>query len=137
MLELFLNALPSIISAAVIFVGGGIWKMLKSAEAQRKKGQDEIKGHVSELKDMVEGMQKQLNEVKGITGDMLRDRLYYVLRSYEEQGFCPLEARDSLQKLYDDYRVKLHGNGNIERMFKRVCALPYDEPKGETCQHTT
>lgn len=121
-MEIILAALPSILSALVVFIATLIYNKLKSEATQRKNGHDELLAMMKEMRD-------ELDNVKGITGDMLRDRLQHVLKTYIERGCCPMADRDTLQHLFDDYKKKLKGNGHIERMFKRVCALPYEKPK--------
>lgn len=119
MLDIFLQALPSIISVAVVTLSGSIYKLVKSAEKQRAKGQEDIRNHLDDISH-------EIKDVKGTQYDLLRDRLLHLLTKYLDQGFCCQSDRENLERLFRDYKIKLHGNGTIEDMYNRVCVLPFE-----------
>lgn len=122
MLELVLNAIPAVISAGIIALFATVRNMLKSAEAQRKKGQEDINSRL----DYIEAL---LSQLKHTQYDLLRDRLHYLLRKYLDDGYCPFEDRQIIDNLFCDYEGIFNGNGQVRDAYNRFRDLPYFRPE--------
>lgn len=48
---------------------------------------------------------------------------------YTKKGYCPIYAKDAVEKAYKAYHA-LGGNGTITKLYNNLMALP-TEPKGE------
>lgn len=118
MLDLILSAIPAVISAGVIALLGAAVRLLQSIKKQNKQGQDDIKNDLKELKS-------EIADIKETQYDLLRDRLSHLLSKSLEQESCSQRERENIERLFRDYKEKLHGNGIIEDMYHRVCKLPY------------
>lgn len=52
-----------------------------------------------------------------------------IIRSYDkytDQGYCPIYARDALEKEYESYHA-LGGNGTITDLWERIQRLPTEK----------
>ena len=58
---------------------------------------------------------------------LLRDRIIQAYNNYQDKGFCPIYARDNVEKMYQEYHA-LGGNGMITELVERIKELP-TEPK--------
>lgn len=54
---------------------------------------------------------------------LLRDRIIQAYNNYQEKGFCPIYARDNVEKMYQEYHA-LGGNGTITELVERINELP-------------
>lgn len=118
MAELIFDVLPSVVSAGLIGLFGVVVRLLLTMRDQHKKGQQDIRDDLKELKN-------EIVDLKETQYDLLRDRLLHLLRKALREGYCSSQDRENLERLFKDYKEKLHGNGTIEDMYHRVCKLPY------------
>ena len=58
---------------------------------------------------------------------LLRAEIIRQNDKYSDRGFCPIYAKDALQKEYDAYH-QLGGNGTITKIFNNTMALPEEAP---------
>lgn len=57
------------------------------------------------------------------TRALLADRMVEQYNRHMEKGFFPIHARQNVEDMYTAYKA-LGGNGTIEDLYKRLCALP-------------
>lgn len=60
---------------------------------------------------------------------LLRLEIVRSYNEYTERGYCPIYARESLTRAYNDYHA-LGGNDVATDLFKKILALP-TEPESE------
>ena len=58
---------------------------------------------------------------------LLRTEIIRQNDKYSDRGYCPIYAKDALQKEYDAYH-QLGGNGTITKIFNNTMALPEEAP---------
>lgn len=75
------------------------------------------------------GMKKLFNKINeqesvkmGLQA-LLRDRIIQAYNVYQEKGFCPIYARESIDELVKQYH-NLGGNGVITDLFEKIKSLP-------------
>lgn len=54
---------------------------------------------------------------------LLRDRFYQGYKRYVHQGFFPIQEREIMQDIYDQYHA-LGGNGIITHLMEELADLP-------------
>lgn len=64
------------------------------------------------------------------TQSLLRADIIRSYEKYSEKGFCPIYARDALEKEYDAYHA-LGGNGMITDLMAHIHSLPTEPPEGD------
>lgn len=94
----FANAVGQIIEAAAIFIAGYCWRALR-----KKRADDEL--------------------IKEGLCALLRDRLIHKYERCMDTGWCSVEYREDIQKLYKEY-VALGGNGVIPGLIEKIKKLP-------------
>jgi len=57
---------------------------------------------------------------------ILRDRLKYLYKIYQKQGFCPLDDREDWEYMYQQYHA-LGRNGVMDETRKKLFALPTEK----------
>lgn len=68
--------------------------------------------------------------IKAGLQSLLRAELIRSCEKYETKGYCPVYARDSLERVYASYH-ELGGNGMITDLYNQIKELPTDtERKG-------
>ena len=72
---------------------------------------------------MVKKMVKSLRE--GLLS-LLRAELIRSYDKYSKKGFCPLYAKEALEKAYKAYSA-LGGNGAMQKVFEKTMELPIEE----------
>jgi hypothetical protein len=85
----------------------------------------------------INSLRNKVRKMK-IENDAIRDGMMALLRSeiitlynhYNGKKFLPYYAMETLNKLYIPYK-KLGGNGAIERLIKKLEAMPTDPEDGE------
>lgn len=61
---------------------------------------------------------------------LLRAEIIRSAEKYHDKGFCPVYAREALQRAYDSYH-NLGGNDVATELYRRTMALPSDPEKPE------
>ena len=62
---------------------------------------------------------------------LLYDRIVQgYLHFHDELGYMPLQAKESMQDVFDSYK-KLNGNGLGEQMYNKMKDLPTSKPRNE------
>ena len=61
---------------------------------------------------------------------LLDDRIVQLYKQYESQGYCPIDARRSLEKLYNAYHA-LGGNGTNTDLINKIKGFPTEPPEEE------
>lgn len=61
---------------------------------------------------------------------LLYDRIVQgYLHFHDDLGYMPLQAKESMQEVYDSYK-KLNGNGLGDQMYKKMQSLPTKREEG-------
>lgn len=66
--------------------------------------------------------------IKALKGGLLSLLRAEIIRShdkYTQKGFCPLYAKEALEKAYNAYSA-LGGNGAMKQVYEETMALPID-----------
>lgn len=66
--------------------------------------------------------------IKALKGGLLSLLRAEIIRShdkYSQKGFCPLYAKEALEKAYNAYSA-LGGNGAMKQVYEETMALPID-----------
>ena len=66
--------------------------------------------------------------IKALRGGLLSLLRAEIIRShdkYTQKGFCPLYAKEALEKAYNAYSA-LGGNGAMKQVYEETMALPID-----------
>lgn len=71
---------------------------------------------------------KEVDSAKNGVKALLRDAIIQQYNKYEERGFVPIYARESMEQMYKEYK-NLGGNGAIENLVAKLHRLPTS--KGE------
>lgn len=56
---------------------------------------------------------------------LLRDNIVMAYNKYNDKGFCPIYAKDSIKKAYQSYHA-LGGNDVATELYKKILAMPED-----------
>lgn len=64
------------------------------------------------------------------TQSLLRADIIRCYEKYSERGYCPIYARDALEKEYEAYHA-LGGNGMITDLMGHIRNLPTEPPEGD------
>lgn len=72
---------------------------------------------------MREENEKEQTSLKNGVQALLRDRIIQSYSHYEEKGFCPIYARENLEKMHKEYK-NLGGNGMIEDLMNKITDMP-------------
>lgn len=143
--------LPAVISGLTMFFVNRHYRKKDKSEESREK----IRNDISELRkdfesfkeqqheyhekiedkmdDSNETLDKEDNLTKVLSAALLvviRDRIVQLYDHYSKKEYMPIYARDSLNKMYEQYH-NLGGNGVTEGLVKKLLDLPTDPPKEE------
>lgn len=78
----------------------------------------------------VKSQKKEDSALKSGILSLLRAEIIRQNDKYIERGYCPIYAKDALEKEYKAYH-SLGGNGTITIIYNETMALP-EEPEGDT-----
>lgn len=59
---------------------------------------------------------------------LLRDRIIQMYNHYKEKAFCPIYAKENVEKLYSSYHG-LGGNGTVKELVEEMMGMPTDPPE--------
>lgn len=82
---------------------------------------------LSFLYHKLSGRVKRFEAIGNGVQALLRDRIIQAYNNYQDKEFCPIYARDNVEKMYQEYHA-LGGNGMITELVERIKELP-TEPK--------
>lgn len=70
-------------------------------------------------------MRQSIKALKGGLLSLLRAELIRSHDKYTQKGFCPLYAKEALEKAYNAYSA-LGGNGAMKQVYEETMNLPID-----------
>ena len=79
------------------------------------------------------GLKRQIKKYKNLELGMqclLRAELIRMHDKYMERGYCPIYAKDALERAYSSYHA-LEGNGTVTGLVEDVRMLPTEKKKTE------
>ena len=76
----------------------------------------------------VQVVKKSVKSLKDGLLSLLRAELIRSHDKYNKKGFCPLYAKEALEKAYKAYSA-LGGNGAMKQVFEDTMELPIEEEK--------
>ena len=88
--------------------------MANKAEKKRQKDVEEMRQN-DRSKQIESGLQS-----------LLRAEIIRSHEKYMDKGYCPVYAREALNRIYESYHA-LGGNGTMTELYKQVMALPTDK----------
>lgn len=93
---------------------------------------DKVDKRIGELEKKVETVIEDLNPVKHGTKMELFETLHnWRQLSVVKRGWATAEEKKEIEEIYTIYHDKLGGNGNGERYYKEILALPESEEEKE------
>lgn len=110
-------------SAIIVAIIGGVvtifnvvysTAMANKAEKKRQKDVEEMRQN-DRSKQIESGLQS-----------LLRAEIIRSHEKYMDKGYCPVYAREALNRIYESYHA-LGGNGTMTELYKQVMALPTDK----------
>ena len=109
------TVIVSIIGGAVT-VFNVIFSTLMAGKAEKKR-----------VRDMDEMRQNdRTKQLENGVQALLRAEIIRSHEKYMDKGFCPVYAREALNRIYESYHA-LGGNGTMTELYKQVMALPTDK----------
>lgn len=115
-MDTFLKALPYIVDVVVsillIFVTYKVNATLKGADAKKK--QDEEREQA-----LADGVQA-----------LLRESIVNTYNKYKDKNYCPIYAREAVQRSYEAYE-KLGGNDVAHDLYNKILDMPTEKKKEE------
>lgn len=79
------------------------------------------------LKDVEEMRQNDRSkQIESGLQSLLRAEIIRSHEKYMDKGYCPVYAREALNRIYESYHA-LGGNGTMTELYKQVMALPTDK----------
>lgn len=88
--------------------------MANRAEKRRLRDAEELRQN-DRSKQIESGLQS-----------LLRAEIIRSHEKYMDKGYCPVYAREALNRIYESYHA-LGGNGTMTELYKQVMALPTDK----------
>lgn len=88
--------------------------MANKVEKKRQKDVEEMRQN-DRSKQIESGLQS-----------LLRAEIIRSHEKYMDKGYCPVYAREALNRIYESYHA-LGGNGTMTELYKQVMALPTDK----------
>jgi len=82
---------------------------------------------IDKIAEDMEIVKEELRQQKKTDMLILRDRLNQILRYYLEKGYCSMDERDNIAKMYEQYQLR-GGNGAMQEFMDRLCSLPFGPP---------
>jgi hypothetical protein len=76
-----------------------------------------------EILNVLENLKRDMKIYNDSQQALLRDKMIQMYNHYMERGGMPIYARESLDKMYQQYH-KLGGNGAIEPLVEKLYSLP-------------
>ena len=126
----WMDVLKHVIEWASVFILSTAIGWLASGMKQLKKRRNT---EIDEIKDSINKLNDKMDLSAAGVRIALRSRLPYECEKWLEAGYCPYEAREQLQDLYDSYHA-LKGNGVIAEKYHRCVALPYHPEEKERAE---
>ena len=105
----------SIIGGAVT-VFNVIYSTAMANKAERKRLRD-----VEQLRQ-----NDRSKQIESGLQSLLRAEIIRSHEKYMDKGYCPVYAREALNRIYESYHA-LGGNGTMTELYKQVMALPTDK----------
>ena len=105
----------ALISAAVT-AGNVVFTTLMSRSSEKK--------HRAEVDEIRQN--DRTNQLESGVQSLLRAEIIRSHEKYMDKGFCPVYAREALNRIYESYHA-LGGNGTMTELYKQVMALPTDK----------
>lgn len=110
-------------SAIIVSIIGGavtvfnvIYSTAMANKAERKRQQD-----VEQLRQ-----NDRSKQIESGLQSLLRAEIIRSHEKYMDKGYCPVYAREALNRIYESYHA-LGGNGTMTELYKQVMALPTDK----------
>ena len=110
-------------SAIIVAIIGGavtifnvIFSTAMANKAERKRQQD-----VEQLRQ-----NDRSKQIESGLQSLLRAEIIRSHEKYMDKGYCPVYAREALNRIYESYHA-LGGNGTMTELYKQVMALPTDK----------
>ena len=110
-------------SAIIVAIIGGavtvfnvIYSTAMANKSERKRQQD-----VEELRK-----NDRTKQLENGVQSLLRAEIIRSHEKYMDKGYCPVYAREALNRIYESYHA-LGGNGTMTELYKQVMALPTDK----------
>ena len=110
-------------SAIIVAIIGGavtvfnvIYSTAMANKSERKRQQD-----VEQLRQ-----NDRSKQIESGLQSLLRAEIIRSHEKYMDKGYCPVYAREALNRIYESYHA-LGGNGTMTELYKQVMALPTDK----------
>ena len=110
-------------SAIIVAIIGGavtvfnvIYSTAMANKAERKRLRD-----VEQLRQ-----NDRSKQIESGLQSLLRAEISRSHEKYMDKGYCPVYAREALNRIYESYHA-LGGNGTMTELYKQVMALPTDK----------
>ena len=110
-------------SAIIVAIIGGavtvfnvIYSTAMANKAERKRLRD-----VEQLRQ-----NDRSKQIESGLQSLLRAEIIRSHEKYMDKGYCPVYAREALNRIYESYHA-LGGNGTMTELYKQVMALPTDK----------
>ena len=110
-------------SAIIVAIIGGavtvfnvIYSTAVANKAERKRLRD-----VEQLRQ-----NDRSKQIESGLQSLLRAEIIRSHEKYMDKGYCPVYAREALNRIYESYHA-LGGNGTMTELYKQVMALPTDK----------
>lgn len=88
---------------------------------------------VSRLGPGYAGLKRQISKYKNLELGLqclLRSELIRMHDKYMERGYCPIYAKDALERAYNSYHA-LNGNGTVTGLVDDIRMLPTEKKRSE------
>lgn len=86
-----------------------------------------VSGAITGAAVYFKGIKKRTTALEEGMLSLLRTEIIRQNDKYSDRGYCPIYAKDALQKEYNAYH-QLGGNGTITKIFNNTMALPEEAP---------
>ena len=110
-------------SAIIVAIIGGavtvfnvIYSTAMANKAERKRLRD-----VEQLRQ-----NDRSKQIESGLQSLLRAEIIRSHEKYMDKGYCPVYAREALNRIYESYHA-LGGNGTMTELYKQIMALPTDK----------
>lgn len=81
----------------------------------------------------VKNIDKRIDVLEESNLALLGDKVYHLCKSYIKRGWCTVEERRNLDRLFSAYEAR-GGNGTAKKLWERTQALPYTKEEFELSQ---
>ena len=88
----------------------------EETKAVRDEHREESKTALSEVKDILKSHQEIIDKLLKMNNTIMRDRLRFLLKQYQEKDSVPLAERENIDEMYELYEEN-GNNGSTKDMY--------------------